>query len=505
MELAKAILKDRKGRRGLSRQAYGNLVGLTMNRVHGLEEGRKLKEGELEKLTPFIGDLLEAPDEPEPEPELVIEHDIDRPALIERYNAVMQSYDPSNPPPIGWPSMYRIEDAPRGDLPQIAAWIDEFSKWLSDGVGDPSEPEPDSAPADSEGSEASSRAEDLPVSDPVAVQEEEDEPAVAEVVPAPAVDTVMGDKRIVTNGEMQTFKRCRRKWYLSYYRRLGLKHDDVLGMASIGTRVYKALASWYNGADPWRTFDESVKMDEERIDPEDVKTWAKFKSEVDLARAMVEGYFEWVNDERIDSGLEIVAAETTVDLDPKFPELPDVRLKAKLDVKALRTTDNARLFIDHKTVGDFVSPQKTLQLDEQMLTYCLIDYMNAMADEDPGARADGALYNMIRRVKRTETAKPPFYQRVEVRHNVDTLRSFWMRVQATIMDMERAKGLLDAKFDHRTVVYPTPSKNCAWDCDFRVPCGMMDDGSHWEEYLAEQYVEVNPLRRYEPELEGETL
>lgn len=498
MELHKAILQDRKNRRGLSRSKYAELVGLTENRVHGLEQGRKLKAGELEILQPFLGDLL-AEEEPD-----TSASDEFRAGVMSKYLEAMTHYDAENPPPMPWPSMYRVEDAPDEDLQKILDWLNEFAAWLDGGVGDTSEPEVVAVTdGDLEGTEATSRADEVPVSDPVVVQEPLD------VEDLPTIDTMMDGLRIVTNGEMQTYKRCKRKWYLSYYRRLAPEFELPMGTASIGTRVHKALAAWYSGGDPWRVFDESVKVDEEKlleiITPDDDRTQTKFAQEVDLARAIVDGYFEWVNQERMDSNLEVIGAETVVDLDPKFPApLDHVRLKAKLDVKLLRTTDNARLFMDHKTVGDFSSPQKTLQLDEQMLTYALIDYMNALADEDPEARADGALYNMMRRVKRTPTANPPFYQRVEVRHNINALRSYWMRVQGTIQNMEDTSILLDAGKDHRVVAYPTPNKNCAWDCEFRDVCYMMDDGSRAEAYLEDHYVAVNPLRRYEPELEGRT-
>lgn len=38
-----------------------------------------------------------------------------------------------------------------------------------------------------------------------------------------------------------------------------------------------------------------------------------------------------------------------------------------------------------------------------------------------------------------------------------------------------------------TVMYPNPTRDCAWDCDFRSVCLMMDEGDDWEEYIEQNY------------------
>lgn len=38
-------------------------------------------------------------------------------------------------------------------------------------------------------------------------------------------------------------------------------------------------------------------------------------------------------------------------------------------------------------------------------------------------------------------------------------------------------------------MYPNPTRDCAWDCQFKAACMMMDDGSDAEEYLRDEFVQ----------------
>lgn len=254
------------------------------------------------------------------------------------------------------------------------------------------------------------------------------------------------------------------------------------------------------------TLNRSIEADHARLVAQEATEDAlkEFASEADLARAMIEGYVDWLEETAADRGIRVIAPETRVTADPLIDDMPDVRLLAKLDVRAERELDGARVFIDHKTVGDFTQPTRMLALDEQMLHYHLIEYLDLLASDHASMRTDGAIYNMLRKVKRTGNAKPPFYQRVEVRHNLDTLRSYWLRVVEEIREIESVKVRLANGADHRAVAYPRPTKDCTWQCEFFAVCSMFDDGSRVEAALEDNYVTINPLKRYEPEQLGAT-
>ena len=63
----------------------------------------------------------------------------------------------------------------------------------------------------------------------------------------------------ISNSEIQTYKSCKRKWYLTYYLELGLRRESQTGTGprELGTRVHAALRAYYvEGANPITVVDE---------------------------------------------------------------------------------------------------------------------------------------------------------------------------------------------------------------------------------------------------------
>ncbi len=289
----------------------------------------------------------------------------------------------------------------------------------------------------------------------------------------------------ISNSEIQAFKDCRRRWYLQYVRRLRLRREDPTGARSIGTRVHACLEQFYSpdGINPLILHDSLVAGDIADF-PDDSET---IRKEADLSRAMLEGYLQWVEETGADEGLVVVGPEAKLEA-----ELPGgAILQGKIDVQVYREVDDACMVLDHKTVQEFTTPMKTLHLDEQMKTYLLLKRLN-----DPAARVDGAIYNMIRKVKRTASAKPPFYQRVEVRHNIHVMRDFYQRILTEIAEIADVEAALARGELHRA--YPSPSRDCGWKCDFVGVCPLMDDPTTNSAGLIEAlYEEGDPYARYE--------
>lgn len=308
-------------------------------------------------------------------------------------------------------------------------------------------------------------------------------------------------ERLISNSEIQTFKTCRRKWWLAWHRGLKPRHESLLGARAIGDRCHRALQHAYVPnvkIDLLDALEREILIDRNLL-PEDVdaETLKKFTSEADLERIMLEGYVQWLAETGADSELTIVGSERY--LEAELTEFDGLAIIGKIDVRVIRTIDGVKLFLDHKSVASITQPTLTLHLDEQMLHYHLLELLNLESDEE---RADGALYNMLRRVKRSATAKPPFYSRVEVRHNDHELTSFRRRLVGTITDIQETKAQLDTGADHRTVAYPRPSRDCTWACAFFAVCGMFDDGSRVEAMLGNLYEITNPLEYYWRETNG---
>jgi hypothetical protein len=315
------------------------------------------------------------------------------------------------------------------------------------------------------------------------------------------------DARLFSNSEGQTFKRCRRKWYLAWYLGLRFKRERPTGPRAVGDRVHRALALWYvadpaGRIDPRQALEQLIESDRQQI----VEAWKgdeglpgtllAMKKDDDLERAMLEGYVQWLEETGADSGLVVLESESYQDTE--IPLLAGrggvpVYIIAKLDARVRRISDSVLLFIDHKTVGGFAQKTLTLSMDEQMLWYDIIERLNGVP---LGERTDGALFNMLRRVKRTASAKPPFYQRLEVRHNRFEIESFYERLWGLIQEVLRAERRLDAGESHRVVTYPTPTPDCSWDCDFFLLCPRLDDGSRTRDMIDRHYVRGDPLSYY---------
>lgn len=452
-----SILLELKSRLRFSRARLAKELGSTPGKVYNLEHGRSPSPSELEAVT----------------------------ALLARYASQIDFSDdsstPTSPPETSSP------DVTESTVP----------------VTEPSTSVDWSALRQA----AAGPAESSPVSSP---------PAESTVATEPEFATVPDDgARRFSNSEIQTFQECRRKWWLAWYRGFRMRRPDVIGVRSTGTRIHLALAEWYvpHGqprTDPRealeRAIAEDAKLLTQHVDttPADIDRFEKSSS---LERAMVEGYVDWLQETGADQGLRVIASEQYVEADmPEFDIVRDTKIIGKIDVRVRRESDGVRLFKDHKTVADFTGPMAWLHMNPQMLHYHLLEWLST---EDGEARCDGALYNMLRRVKRTATAKPPFYERLEVRHNRAQLESYKRRLSGVIGDIydveESLESLPDAHTDvHLEVVYPRPTSDCRWKCDFFGVCSLFDDGSRAEAMLTQHFEKGDPLEYYKTEIKNRT-
>ena len=295
----------------------------------------------------------------------------------------------------------------------------------------------------------------------------------------------------LSNSEIQTFKECRRKWFLSYYRAMQPKQKSHTGPLAMGTRIHAALDDYYaQGVYLLDAHEELVKKDRLTLETE-LRDTTALDSEAELGRIMLEGYLEWVEENGIDAELDIISTEEKISI-PLFNG--EVELQGKLDMRVRRKIDGVRMFRDFKTVGGSLSDFANLApMNEQVLTYMLLESQK----EDETSRSEGGIFTMLKKVKRTASAKPPFYDQIEVRHNIFTLRSFWNRIHGVIMDLMRVRKALDDGESHSLVAYPTPTRDCKWKCQFFTICTMFDDGSSAEQALSEMFEESDPYAYYE--------
>lgn len=318
-------------------------------------------------------------------------------------------------------------------------------------------------------------------------------------------------RRLVSNSEIQTFKQCRRKWYLGWLRNLAPKIEEVAGVRSTGTRFHIAMEARYQPG-RWGTQDEvlSALLNAQDTDlttfqaqthlEEDYKA---LKSAFQLEQIMVEGYLEWLAETGADSNLEVIATEQYVEA--PLPgvagtgDMPEVVAIGKLDAQVRDLRTGRRSFIDHKTVTTFKVPMLTQ--NQQILHYELLSFLSMPEGEQ---YCDAALYNMIRRVKRSSTAKPPFFKRVEVPHNRHELEAYKNHLVGVVTDMQNVeRTIAEDPSTIPMVIYPTPHRDCDWKCEFQKVCRLFDDGSRVEPALDALYKVVDPLSYYDDKIDRE--
>jgi len=313
--------------------------------------------------------------------------------------------------------------------------------------------------------------------------------------------------RFFSNSEVGTFKECRRKWWLAWYRGLTLKKESPLGALAIGNRIHRALAEWYvpditEAVDPREALERLIVEDWNAVTAnfgeqsyELAQLRQKFDAEADLERAMIEGYVEWLATTGADEDMDIIASETYLEsqLHVNGWGDVDVRIIGKLDTRYRNRTTGRVGFIDHKSVANITQPRIMLPMNEQMLHYLLLEFL---VSEEGDPLCDAALYNMLRKVKRTGNAKPPFYDRVEVNHSRVELESYRNRLVGTISDILEVERALTQGVPHQSVAYPRPSNDCTWKCPFVAVCPMFDDGSRVEDMLKGYYRQRDPLEYY---------
>lgn len=299
----------------------------------------------------------------------------------------------------------------------------------------------------------------------------------------------------LSNSEMKTFRRCKRKWWLSHYRELAPKKEDDAGSAlSIGNAVHDALAAYYeDGSDPVA---HVVAAHEAWIERDPAQE-AEILKQRALVQIMVEGYLEWLAETAADADLKILGSERYI----QVPIVEGIDLLTKLDAPVERGFDGAKLALEHKTTDSLEAPVQLAKLDTQYLTEHLARFLELQlkgAEPEEALReCQGVLVNALRKVKRTARATPPFYARYDVTHNVHELRSHWLHVLAIAREIQQTTARLDAEEDHHTACPPNPTRDCKWDCPFFQMCVMLDDGSNAEGALSDLYQHKDPLERYQ--------
>jgi RecB family exonuclease len=285
----------------------------------------------------------------------------------------------------------------------------------------------------------------------------------------------------VTNSEIETWRTCKRRWWYKYWHLRALPEKAPVGALTLGSAVHMGLENYYrDGTDPVALVANYYL--------EAADHWPEAKVELanesSLAQTMLDGYLDWVAETGVDAGLRVTGVETVVEM----PLRPGITLRGKLD-QVVQREDGAHMFLDFKTAPQ-VTPPPHLQIMSQFRVYALLRAGTM------DSWTDGAYYQILKKVKRSVTAKPPFFTRYEVRWSASEMRAAWAHVLSTVDEIASARRQLEAGADHHYVVPPHPTRDCGWRCEFLPICKMTDDSSRWQDALADRYRQIDPDERY---------
>lgn len=105
-------------------------------------------------------------------------------------------------------------------------------------------------------------------------------------------------------------------------------------------------------------------------------------------------------------------------------------------------------------------------------------YRRALNNLVPGWESESKYMEMLDHLINAETPDgDKFIQRTFTKRNSYQLAAAQKHGEDMVIDM----------LDPNLALYPNPTRDCSWDCDFREACIMMDDGSNWEQHLLDNF------------------
>lgn len=283
----------------------------------------------------------------------------------------------------------------------------------------------------------------------------------------------------IRQSELQSFMRCRRKWMLEYRRKLVYARttNQPVPNLAMGSIMHKAVELfWSEGKDPVRTI---VEVEQEVISKVEGGLSAEWVEIFKYLRVMMQGYKEWVKNGDT-MGEEVVSVEQALIVPWGTFNGYDVTLTGKLDRKVKDTFTDQLMLIDTKSTQSFA---RGMTHHFQLLTYAV------MLRRLSGERIDRLMTEQIRKVLRSATSKPPFFDRIEMYVNEEMLDNHEAHLDRLVGDITR----VTREFERGDIYecYPHPTRDCSWDCDYLPICTQMDDGSDYE-YTIERSYRIRP-------------
>lgn len=362
------------------------------------------------------------------------------------------------------------------------------------------------------------------------------------------MDMLEVGKHVIRTSDRIQFKRCRRSWDFSSFTRMNVRPEFNPKPLDFGIALHEAWGVYYD-PDFWHipresimdtaiakflaTCDEQLKTYRDRGLEMDYELEKDFNERKDLGVNMLQHYVKWAKPldnftpVRVEYDFEvpIIDPDTGEQMYCVCPEHMDdpwqVVYRGRID-GIVKDELGFYWILEHKTAGILGDPGH-LVLDEQCTSYAwaLLHY---------GIRVKGVIYNealkdyptpptrlvntrqgrnySVNKQQRTtydvylqtlidndedislyedilqyfKDNGNPYFRRTQVHRNEYELKNLGIQVAYEARDHLRPD----------LHIYPNPSRINCGGCSYKQPCIMMNDGSDWEWYIKEFFVEGKP-------------
>jgi hypothetical protein len=268
---------------------------------------------------------------------------------------------------------------------------------------------------------------------------------------------------IISASELRDWRRCRVKHHWRHQCRL----EKVGGAVALdtGTLVHNIIEEWYRI--PWteRTVKFMTRIAKKAT--RDTKLRALASDDLELIEAMTIGYAAWAKQDDRRIGLRDCFPEEwfMLPLNPEKTVYIRGRLDNRFEPRSLRRTLACQ---ETKTAGQFRDQRTDTMLQLSM-------YLFAMMRKYPNYKRYIAYFTRLRKQLPGPRVKADLFDREPVEREPEEIKQWAIDTARNALDMLGA------------AVYPNPTPDCGWDCDFQIPCLLRGNDEDLKHVLTSQY------------------
>lgn len=297
--------------------------------------------------------------------------------------------------------------------------------------------------------------------------------SVGNVIPKTAI--------ILRASELNSFRDCRRRWFLSSHNGLNLEPVMRDKKLSEGICWHGGMESHYAKGDFSVGFEQEFAKELEKMQQVigagvyDEVIQADLDERRERAYALFDKYKEWASTEAYppDNEFEVVGVEKRLLVPIPTPSGTKSRawIAARLD--GLVKYEGIYFVLEHKYVSKStrVDNPEGLELDLQMgaQIWALQSYLNHALPGNP--IVGGALYNLTRKQMPSKRVRAPLFGRHLVTRSQKELTLLLHGIHKDSLDMRRCQT-----HPQERTYNPQKTGMCSWGCAFRSVCEAMNRG-----------------------------